>query len=348
MKNKIYISIISLFLSSYSYCQDLSYQIIENDGLEDMNDVAVTITPLLFNGSMDDYATGSIGLGGYYRIGSKFIFNCNYNFAYLDRISERFLDDNDGLGTGTPEKGSSPQQEWNIGGTYFFAKKIKEKKNRFTLNSETIGNSTVNTVTFVPIKKHYLYGVNFNVGRFMGQYNYQSSDEGKAINKTSNSNEIVIIPSDYLAAGLFSRKKFMYFKAGFSILRVTNAKVKFNLDYGERTDRRVNKFNLNLIVGFASKIEDMRIATEKTIPSSALSEYEKIVVFDIYNLDDNTPFNPIGFEVGFETIGLGEKKNLTFNMKGGVRPGYHDFAYNFFGEFGVVITLSRKMDSLIK
>ena len=92
-----------------------------------------------------------------------------------------------------------------------------------------------------------------------------------------------------------------------------------------------------MLIGFAPSLNDIVKQDYKVEGPES-----DIVVFDNqYNLDKNTPFNPLGFEVGYQEKSL-KGLGFTYNIAVGFRPGYHSTRANFFGVIGTNIFLSTR------
>ena len=109
-------------LKCYSQEGSLSYDLLEDDPLT-ANNIGLSLNPLSYDGSRDDYLVIGGEVGTLYWT-EKFMLQGSFFLGYLDRIQEKVFISERPEGhvvEGLPVGGSAPTNKWNIEGTYFFA-----------------------------------------------------------------------------------------------------------------------------------------------------------------------------------------------------------------------------------
>ncbi|MFT5072363.1 MAG: hypothetical protein ACI8V8_002338 [Chitinophagales bacterium] len=330
---KTMVLIISAFASSVVVGQEMdkdkdkvyTYNITKNDPFDGANNLSFEITPLTIDASAEDFVMG-FRLGTNARISKYGMINFTYDFAYLDRIDQKSSSETPVDPEGLPISGSSPRKKWNLGGTVFFSRVLKDVEERLVVKSESGGpNTTINYVIDVPCKKAVLYGVNINLGRYGGQVSGNTGDGFKGYN--------ILYPEtiiDDFSNKNFSRLTYNSFKLGLMRLRISHLEAEIE-DFGSRETKRYSTVFCNMILGFNHDIEDMR----KEVSLEGFNYYQQFV------LRDHNDFRPIGMELGFAAGGLA---SFGFNAYGkvGVRPGIN-MINDMFAEIGFGILINKKV-----
>lgn len=322
----IYLLSIAFYFNLQAQKGSLSYEMQQDDPSK-ANNIGLNLVPLAYDGSRDDLSVLGAGIGGLYW-SEKFMVEGNFFYAYFDRLRERVWLNQGPDGEvldGLPVGGGSPTRKWDIGGTYFFkSNTLKEKETRLWL----MRAGQNNTYSMIPMSKIVLLGANLGLGGFSGQFNVHGSDNVKAVEVESG--EELDIDDSESERYYFSRKAFTYLELGISRNVITNFKGDFDI-YGVKSRKKLSSVYFNALIGLASQLEDF--VTESYVGSD--------IVETRYNLDENTKFNPLGFEIGYQEKSL-SGIGFTYNVAAGVRPGYHKAGANFFAIIGMNIFLSTR------
>lgn len=319
-------------LKCYSQEGSLSYDLLEDDPLT-ANNIGLSLNPLSYDGSRDDYLVIGGELGTLYWT-EKFMLQGSFFLGYLDRIQEKVFISERPEGhvvEGLPVGGSAPTNKWNIEGTYFFASNsVKTKESRVSLSR----SRQVESYSMIPLKKLVLFGGNFGIGGFAGQYDLAGSNS--VVAEHIETDQFLNLETENIESYNYSRKKFNYVKFGLSRTVIKNFSGDFE-SFGKISLKKLSSVYCNMLIGFAPSLNDIVKQDYKVEGPES-----DIVIFDNqYNLDKNTPFNPLGFEVGYQEKSL-KGLGFTYNVAVGFRPGYHSTRANFFGVIGTNIFLSTR------
>lgn len=297
-----------MIISVFNYAQSEGPVLIDKlkDKASDLNFFKVAIP--IWDINLNDYNMSiyDLSITPHIQLGDKFYITANYTYSLGDRLSPEVNESND-VTTNTFRAVSiyehTRANSFSLDGSFFFKQDLQTKDVRIKLKSHRSGNTTYETVTYVPGEILTRYGLRLGFTKGITWYAFDDNTI-TGIDKSGNSQEL-----DYQQKS--SMLDYSNLRIGLCRAIQTNLHVNAK-GYGYRTNAGFDYVYADVVLSLKNKFDDVYGAYLYESNSNKM-------YYRQYEIDYNLKKSKLGFAIGFRSlpfIGLG-----SFDIEAGAFPG---------------------------